>query len=275
MKNTETHYERNGPAGAPVVTFSHSLFANVSMWDPQLDAVRDYDVLRYDTRGHGGTPPTQGEYDFEMLADDACRLLDRLEIDATHFVGLSMGGMIGQALAIDHPDRILSLVLCDTRGHTPAERKPRRADRIELARREGVEPMVEGCITNWFSERFARENPDTMDRVRAMIRGTSVDGLIGCSYAINAQNHTPRLHEVRVPSLIIVGEDDPGTPVSESEAMHALIPDSELVVLPEARHLSNVERPEEFNEALVGFLSRHAANNRTPGQMRPGDKSSN
>ena len=252
-------FERCGPKGAPVVTFSHSLFADLSMWDPQMDAVGGYDVLRYDTRGHGGTPATAEAYDFEMLADDAVRLLDELGIARTHFVGLSMGGMIGQALAIHHPERVQSLVLCDTRGHTPEERKAGRAKRIAAARRDGIEPMVEGCIQGWFSERFASENAEMMDAVREMIRGTSVDGLIGCSHAINTQNHTPRLHEISVPTLIIVGEDDQGTPVSESEAMHACIPDSELVVLPEARHLSNMERPVEFNDALVAFLSRHTS----------------
>lgn len=258
MSDIDLSYDLSGPETGPQLTFSHSLFADRSMWDPQMEVLGDYRILRFDTRGHGGSASTPGEYDFEMLADDARRLLDRLEINKTHFVGLSMGGMIGQALAIYYPERIQSLVLCDTRGHTPEGRRAGRAERIATVQREGIEPTVERCITGWFSLRFAAENPGLMDQVRDMIRRTSVDGLIGCTHAIDIHNYSPRLHEIAAPTLIIVGEDDQGTPVSEAKAMHERIPGSELVVLPEARHLSNMERPREFNDALVSFLSRHA-----------------
>jgi len=249
------HYELTGPTDAPVITFSNSLLSNLSMWDPQMDALKDYRVLRYDQRGHGGTEGTEGEYDFDLLAEDAKELLLGLGIKRTHFVGLSMGGMTGQALTLNYPEMVASLTLCDTRSHTSVDRKPGRIKRIQTAETDGIEPMVEGCIKGWFSDGFNADNSELMDEVRSMVRGTSVPGLVGCTYALNSQNHTPRLHEIDCPTLIIVGEDDPSTPVSESKVMHERIDQSSLVVLPKARHLSNVEQAEIFNETLLGFLS--------------------
>jgi 3-oxoadipate enol-lactonase len=252
----EIHYELVGSESAPMVTFSHSLLTNLAMWDPQIAALDNYRVLRFDTLGHGQSEATPGAYDFELLADDAQSLLNRLGIQKTHFVGLSMGGMIGQELVLKYPERIASLVLCDTRGHSPPQRSKARTERIATARRHGIEPMVERALEGWFSDVFRQRNLEIMDVVRQMIRSTSVDGLIGCTHAIDVQDHTPRLHEISVPTLIIVGEDDRGTPVSESRDMHERISGSELVVLPTARHLSNMERSQEFNQALLTFLGK-------------------
>jgi 3-oxoadipate enol-lactonase len=252
----DMQYDLVGPPEAPVITFSNSLLSNLSMWDPQLDASKEYRVLRYDQRGHGGTEATSGEYDFDLLAEDIRALLVTLGISETHFVGLSMGGMTGQALTLNHPNMVQSLTLCDTRSHTSEDRKPGRMKRIQTANTDGIEPMVEGCIQGWFSDNFIAENADLMDDIRAMIRGTSVPGLIGCTYALNSQNHTPRLHEIDCPTLVIVGENDPSTPVSESKVLHERINDSSLVVLPNARHLSNIEQADLFNDALLPFIRR-------------------
>ncbi len=250
----ETHYELTGPKDAPVVTLSNSLMSNLSMWDRQMAALKGYRVLRYDTRGHGGSEAVAGAYSFGMLADDVCGLLDALEIETTHFVGLSMGGMTGQGLAIHHPDRLNSLALCDTRGHSPELRKGQRDARIQVIEEHGVEPLVESALERWFSDGFRAANPDIMDGIRAMIRSTSPEGVIGSSHALNAHNYTPRLHEISAPTVIIVGEDDQGTPVSESEAMHERIAGSTLHVLPVARHLSNIECADAFNTILIDFL---------------------
>ena len=255
INGISVHYGVSGPEGAPWVVLSNSLMTNFHMWDPQMEALQDYRVLRYDQRGHGGTEATDGEYTFELLAEDALALMDRVGAERAHWVGLSMGGMTGQAIALNHPDRIRSLALCDTRGHTPEGRKEKRLQRIAAVRREGVEPMVEGCIRGYFSQQFARANPELMDRMREMIRGTSPSGVIGCSHALSAHNYSPRLHEISVPTIIIVGEKDEGTPVSESREMLKRIPNARMVVLPEAKHISNMERDTEFNEALLGFLS--------------------
>ena len=254
INGISVHFEVSGPSDASWVVLSNSLMTNFHMWDPQMDALRGHRVLRYDQRGHGGTEGTEGEYTFELLAEDALALMDHVGADRVHWVGLSMGGMTGQALTLNHPDRIKSLALCDTRGHSPEGRKELRLQRIDVVRREGIEPMVEGCIRGYFSEGYADANGELMNRMREMVRGTSPLGVIGCSHALSAHNYSPRLPEISVPTIILVGENDESTPVRQSEEMLGRIPNARMVVLPEAKHLSNMERASEFNDSLLGFL---------------------
>jgi 3-oxoadipate enol-lactonase len=249
------NYELTGKAGAPVVALSHSLSSSLAMWDPQMEALEpDFQVLRYDTRGHGGTDAPQGPYALEQLAADALALLDTLNIDVVHWVGLSMGGMIAQCLALEHADRLLSLALCDTAPVTPDEAQPIWDERIRMAREKGMEALVDDTMGRWFTAPFLKENPPEVQRIRKQMSATPLNGYIGCSEAIRRLNYLDRLSEIRLPTLIIVGEEDPGTPVAASEAMHQRISDSRLVVLPSAAHMSNVEQAEAFNEHLLGFL---------------------
>jgi 3-oxoadipate enol-lactonase len=252
------NYTLEGPASAPVVTLSHSLATNLSMWDPQIPALTPrYRVLRCDTRGHGGTDAPRGAYSLEQLAEDARALLQALGIARTHFIGLSMGGFIGQILALKYPEMLQSLVLCDTTSRVPPEAKPVWDERIRVAQAQGMEPHVEPTIGRWFTGRFPERRPDMVDRVRAMIRATKPAGYIGCCHAIAALDLTDRLQAIAVPTLVIVGEEDPGTPVAASRAIHERIKGSELVILTSASHLSNMEQTEAFNRAVTTFLARH------------------
>jgi 3-oxoadipate enol-lactonase len=252
------NYQLEGSASAPVVTLSHSLATNLSMWDPQVPALTSrYRVLRYDTRGHGGTDAPEGPYSLEQLAEDVKALLLALGIARTHFIGLSMGGMIGQILGLQNPQILHSLVLCDTSSRVPPEAKPMWEERIKVARTQGMEPHVEPTIGRWFTLPFREKRPDVVDPVRVMIRATNPRGYIGCSQAIAALNLTDRLHAVSVPTLVVVGEDDPGTPVAASRTIHEKIKGSELVILKSASHLSNTEQAEAFNRAVTAFLAKH------------------
>jgi 3-oxoadipate enol-lactonase len=251
------NYQLEGPASAPVVTLSHSLATNLSMWDPQIPMLTSrYRVLRYDARGHGGTDAPEGPYSLEQLAEDARALLKALEIARTHFIGLSMGAMIGQILGLQCPQILQSLILCDTSSRVPPEAKPTWDERIRVARAQGMEPHVEPTISRWFTAPFREKRPDVVDPVRAMIRGTSPRGYIGCGQAIAALDLTDRLHAIGLPTLIIVGEDDPGTPVAASRTIHEKIKGSELVILKSASHLSNMEQPDAFNRAVTAFLAK-------------------
>lgn len=251
------NYRLEGPANASVVTLSHSLATNLSMWDPQVPALTSrYRVLGYDTRGHGGTDAPEGPYSLEQLAEDARALLQALGISRTHFIGLSMGGMIGQILGLEHPQLLQSLVLCDTSSRVPAEAKPMWDERIRVTRAQGMEPHVEPTIGRWFTAPFREKHPDVVSPVRAMIRATNPKGYIGCCQAIARLDLTDRLHAITVPTLIIVGEDDPGTPVAASRTIHDKIKGSELVILKSASHLSNIEQPEAFNRAATAFLAK-------------------
>jgi 3-oxoadipate enol-lactonase len=253
----DVNYTLDGPAGAPVVILSHSLATDLSMWEPQVKALAArYRVLAYDTRGHGGTDAPAGAYSLEQLAEDAWALLRALGIARTHFVGLSMGGMIGQTLALSSPGLFLSLSLCDTSSRVPAEAKPVWQERIKTAETQGMEPIVEPTLGRWFTAPFRERRPDVMDRVRAMIRATDPRGYAGCCHAISALDLTDRLSTIKVPTLIVVGEEDQGTPVAASRAIHAQITGSELQIIKSASHLSNLEQPEAFTAALTTFLAR-------------------
>jgi 3-oxoadipate enol-lactonase len=252
------NYQLDGPASGAAVTLSHSLATNLSMWDPQARALSSrYRVLRYDTRGHGETDAPAGPYALEQLAEDARALLRALGIARTHFIGLSMGGFIGQLLALTHPDMLQSLVLCDTTSRIPPEARPTWDERIRVAQTQGMEPHVEPTIGRWFTAPFREQRADVVNPVRAIIRGTPPQGYIGCCQAIAALELTDRLGGIRVPTLVIVGEDDPGTPVAASRTIHERIKGSELVILKSASHLSNLEQAEAFNRAITTFLARH------------------
>ncbi len=251
----DINYEIEGDG--PVVTFSHSLACNLSMWDEQVRALKGrYRVLRFDTRGHGQSGAPAGAYSLEQLSDDLKALLDGLGITATHFVGLSMGGMIGQVFALKHPAMVQSLVLCDTTSRYPAAAAPIWDDRIKAVGAKGMEPMVAPTLERWFTAPFRARRRDLMERVGTMIRSTPAPGYIGCCHAIPKINVTERLRDVRCPALVIVGEEDPGTPVEMARDIHAALPAAELAILSRASHLSNLEQPEEFNRVLGGFLDK-------------------
>ena len=251
----EMNYELSGAKGAPVVMLSHSLGSSLSMWVPQVGVLEtDYQVLRYDTRGHGATDASPGPYTLDQLGDDAISLLDTLGIEEVHWVGLSMGGMIGQCVVLKEPTRLRSLALCDTSALLPKEAQPLWQERIDRAREKGMEALVQETMERWFTPSYLSRNLPGARLIREHFLATPVTGYIGCSEAIRGLNYLGRLSEIRMPTLIIVGEEDPGTPVASAKAMHARIKGSRLVVLPSAAHLSNVEQSEAFNAALTAFL---------------------
>jgi len=250
------HYELSGGKDLPVVMLSHSLACSLVMWEPQMDLLRPrFRVLRYDTRGHGGTDAPEGAYTLEGLAEDALSLLDALDIASVHFVGLSMGGMIGQCLALNHAHRLQSLTLCDTAARIPEEAQPVWDERIAAAEKDGMQALAPQTLERWFTPAYREQNPLPVERIRRQILATPVAGFIGCSEAIRRLDYLERLPRIALPTLIIVGKDDPGTPVEASEAMHARIKESSLVVLPDAAHLSNIEQAARFNAALIDFLA--------------------
>ena len=249
-------YSDEGPQDAPAVVMSHSLSAELAMWDPQADVLKsDFRVIRYDTRGHGGTDAPVGPYTLEMLADDAVGLLDALSLDKVHWVGLSMGGMIGQTLGLCAPERLLSLTLADTSAGYPAAASSMWADRIKAARESGMASGVEGTMERWFSPGFMASGAPILDDVRRMIANTPVEGFCGCGAAISKLAVEPRLGEINLPTLVICGEDDQATPLSMAETIRDGIPGAELVVLPVARHLANLEDLGGFNVAMMRFLN--------------------
>jgi 3-oxoadipate enol-lactonase len=251
----QMNYELSGKKEAPFALLSHSLGSSLLMWNPQRKVLESYfQVLRYDIRGHGKTEAPPGAYTLELLGEDAVALLDVLEIEKVHWIGLSMGGMIGQSVSLNYPRRLKSLALCDTAAAIAPEAQPLWQERIDAVREKGVASQLEPTMERWFTSSFLKLNPYMLEVIRNEFLATPAQGYLGCIYAIRKLNYLDRLSEIKIPTLIMVGEDDPGTPVSASEAMHQVIPNSKLVIIKSARHLSNVEQPEVFNTNLITFL---------------------
>ncbi len=207
------NYEISGRDDGPVVMLSHSLACSTVMWAPQLPALEaGYRVVNYDTRGHGASGAPAGAYSFDQLGDDAVALMDALGLDAVHWVGLSMGGMIGQNMALRRPERVRSLVLCDTSSRIPAEAAQAGEERIGIVRREGMQGVLNSTLERWFTGPFLAAAEDRVAPIRETILATPVEGFIGCCQAIRALDYTDRLGEIEKPTLIIVGEQDQGTP---------------------------------------------------------------
>jgi 3-oxoadipate enol-lactonase len=245
----------SGNTSGPVVLLSHSLATSLDLWSPQLAALEpQFRILRYDTRGHGASDAPQGAYTLAQLAEDAVAIMDVLDIEAAHWVGISMGGMIGQAVALNHAARLRSLVLCDTAAVVPPEAQTLWQQRIEKARGEGMAALADETLERWFTPPYLAKAPPDVRRIRDMILSTPVPGFIGCSEAIRRLDFLDRLGDIRLPTLIMVGEQDPGTPVANSEAIHSRIKESHLEIIPSAAHLCNVEQTEAFNQKLLGFL---------------------
>jgi 3-oxoadipate enol-lactonase len=229
--------------------------SDYSMWDPTVPALADrYRVLRYDTRGHGRSGTTPGPYSISQLADDAVGLLDALEIGKVHFVGLSMGGAIGQQLGARYPHRVHSLALCDTASELP----PRSMweERIAVARSQGIPGLADTTIKRWFTAPFIGRDPDAVAKVRKMVLDTGADGYVACASALRDMAQTTMLLKVKAPTLILVGRADPACTVDQAIVLHRMIDGSELVVLEDAAHLSNIEQPEAFNGAVRAFIDR-------------------
>jgi 3-oxoadipate enol-lactonase len=246
-----------GDNGRPWLVFSHSLACSIAMWDPQLDVFSDrYRVLAFDTRGHGESEAPAGAYTLDQLADDLYGVLSALKISSAHFVGLSMGGMIGQVFALKYPGIFKSLAIADSTSRWPLETAALFADRAKSAQVNGMEPLVKATLERWFTAPYRQSHAAEVEKIGALIRATPVAGYAGCSDAIPRIDTTARLKDIDCPILVIVGRDDPGTPLAMSQTIHANAPGSTLVVLDNAAHISNIEQAENFNRALEGFLER-------------------
>lgn len=247
------HVRLDGPETAPILMLSNSLSSNLSMWDAQIEAfTKRYRVLRYDQRGHGGTDVPDKPVTFARLADDAVAILDALDIAKVHFCGLSMGGMTGMTLLTRHPKRVDRAVL----ANTAAKMGPPDVwnARIRAVREGGLEAVVDATLGRWLTEDFRAREPSRTAAVREMILSTPVAGYQALCSAIRDMDQREAIRAIRHPTLVIIGAHDPATTPQAGEIVHAAIRGSRAVTL-EAAHLSNIEAPEAFAEAVMGFLA--------------------
>ena len=250
-------YDETGPADAPAVVFSNSLGATLEMWDAQARALAGrYRVLRYDTRGHGRSVATAGPVTIERLAADLAGLLAALGVARAHVVGLSLGGMTAQALALHHPERVESIVLMATAPHLPpADGWDQRAQTVET---KGLGAIVDAVMARWFTPAMAHDDPATLAHLRARFLACDPGGYAACCRAIRDMDLRPLLGRIAVPTLVVAGADDPVTTVDMAKDLARAIPGAAMEVVLASAHLFVAERPDETNALLGAFLDERS-----------------
>jgi 3-oxoadipate enol-lactonase len=247
------HYVLEGQSGSPVLVFSNSLGANYSMWDPQAHEFRKkLGVLRYDTRGHGQSPPTPGPYSIELLGKDVIAMLDALDLDRVHFCGLSMGGMIGMWLGVNASERLSRLVLCNTAAKIGTSEFWNA--RIDAVQKNGMKSVASAVVERWFSPAFRQKSPATISSTLKMLEEANRDGYAASCAAVRDFDFREQLRKIHMPALVIAGTHDPATPPADGRFLADQIQGARYAELNTA-HLSNIEDHDQFNREIAAFLN--------------------
>jgi 3-oxoadipate enol-lactonase len=243
-----------GPENAPVLMLSNSLGTNLSMWDAQAPAfAKHFRLVRFDRRGHGKSSVPKGPYTMEMLGRDALAVMDGLGLKTINWCGLSMGGMEGQWLGANAPERIEKLILSNTSCHFPD--KTSWDDRIRVVREKGLGALVAPNMERWFTKEFRERTPDKLEWMSKMFLATQPEGFIGCGLAVREMDHRALLPKIKAPTLVIIGRRDPATTPEMGEYLRSNIPGATAAML-DAAHISNVEQPQAYTDAVLGFLKK-------------------
>jgi len=253
MSPVAVHHVITGPDDAPVVVLHGSLGSSLVMWEPQVAPLAErFRVVRYDLRGHGGSPAPPGPYTLADLAADATALLDHLDVDRAHHVGLSLGGMVAMQLAATAPASVDRLVLCCTAAHLPPAR--RWHDRAATVRGEGVGAVADAVVDRWLTAGLAADDPGLVERLLAMVLRTSAEGYAGCCEAIATMDLRDDLTLITARTLLVVGDEDPATPREHADVIAAGVAGARVVTVGPAAHLANVEQPDAVTSHIIAHL---------------------
>ncbi|KGT46430.1 3-oxoadipate enol-lactonase [Acinetobacter sp. HR7] len=251
--DAQINYQTFGDASKPALVFSNSLGTKYSMWQPQIEHFQqDYYVICYDTRGHGASSAPQGPYSLEQLGQDVVNLLDHLNIAKAAFCGISMGGLTGQWLAIHKPERFSEVIVCNTAAKIGQEQAWQ--DRAALVREQGLAPIAATAASRWFTDPFIQSNPAVVAELSNDLGAGSPEGYANCCEALAKADVREQLSSIQIPVLIIAGQQDPVTTVTDGQFMQQRIANSQLFEI-NASHISNIEQPEAFNQAVQTFLA--------------------
>jgi 3-oxoadipate enol-lactonase len=250
----DVNYREDGAPGAPVLVLSHALGLSMAMWDPQVTPLsRLFRVVRYDHRGHGGSPVPAGRYRIEDLGRDVLRLLDRLALERVAFCGLSLGGMVGLWLAANAPERVDRLVVCCAAARMP--RPNDYAERAKLVRAQGMDAIADRVIGRWFTPAFLTRRPDAVAGIKALLLATPPEGYAATCEALAAMDLLDDLPRIVASTRVIAAAEDQSTPPEQSQEIARRIPGAELVVIPDAAHLANVEQPEAITDQILDHVT--------------------
>jgi 3-oxoadipate enol-lactonase len=248
----DVHHFLEGPEDASVLVLSNSLGTTPAIWDDQAIALRErFRLLRYDHRGHGGSPVPPGPYTVEDLGRDVIALLDRLGVERFSFCGLSLGGMVGMWLAGEAPDRVERLVLCCTSARFAPDAYDSRARTVRAC---GIGAVANAVLERWFTPAFRTSCPDVVEWARRMLLDAPAEGYAGCCEAVRDADLGDRLGAIRAPALVIAGADDPAATPDQAEFIRDSITDAGIEVIPDAAHLANVEQPEAVTQTILDHL---------------------
>lgn len=244
-----------GPVEAPALVLSHSLGTTLALWDAQAERLaRDFRVVRYDTRGHGGSAVTPGPYTFDLLGADVVAILDALRIDRAHFCGISMGGLAGLWLGVHVPQRLLSLAVCNSAARIgPADGWLERAALVRAQGQAAMAALAASSPGRWFTPDFCAAQPAVVQRAQGWIAASPPEGYAACCEALAQADLRAEIGRIGVRTLIVAGSADPVTTVDDARAMQAAIANARLAELP-ASHLSNLEAPDAFASTLAAHL---------------------
>jgi len=249
----DLHYRVDGPSSAPVLVLSHALGLSMAMWDRQVAPLsREFRVVRYDHRGHGGSPVPERPYRIEDLGRDLLHMLDRLALERVSFCGLSLGGMVGLWLGANAPERVDRLVVCCTAARMP--RPEDYAERAKVVRAKGMAAIADTVIGRWFTPAFQARQPDVVAGIKALLLATPVEGYAATCEALAAMDLRDDLPRIAASTLVIAGAEDKATPPEHAEEIAGRIPAAELVVIPETAHLANIEQPEAVTTRVLSHL---------------------
>lgn len=257
VNGAELFVSQDGPVGAPWVVLLNSMAADTSMWAPQVEALRvRYRVMCLDWRGHGRSRNEPGPYTLDMLAEDVTGAMSALGVVRPHMVGTSLGGMIGMILAIRQRVPLASLTVCSALPRIAPAMAKWWSDVAARVRREGVElAAVEATISRWFTPVYAEAHPQVVQQTRRMIAATTTDAYVGCIAAFRDLNLDDDLARIAVPTMFLVGENDPASTPEIMRHMHQRVPNSRFEVVRNAAHLPSLERPEAVTRALQDFIA--------------------
>ena len=252
------HYTLSGNAGGQLLVMSNSLGSSLRMWDKVLPGFEaHYRVLRYDTRGHGASSIPAPPYSLDQLGQDVLFLLDQLGAARAHFCGLSLGGMVGQWLAINVPKRFGRMILANTAARIGTPRLWQ--ERIATVQESGMSPLADVTLTRWFTPEYCEHHPNEMTFIRQMIASTNPHGYAACCGVLRDSDLSDAIASSSTPCLVIAGKHDPATPPADGHALAAALRRAEYLEL-EASHLSAWEQAEAFAQASLSFLSGGVAN---------------
>ncbi len=247
------HYQLDGRADAPVIVLSNSLGTTLSMWEGQLEALQaHFRVLRYDTHGHGRTTK-QGKVTLAQLGEDVLSVMAQAGVEKAHFCGISMGGITGLWLARFAPEHFYSITVANSAAKIGEQAN--WLSRARTVRQEGMGVVAAGSADRWFTQAFRQHHPAEVESLVHQLATSNAEGYAECCEALAAADLRAEVADIRLPLLLIAGEDDPVTTVADSEFLRDQVPGASIVTLP-ASHLSNIEQPTLFNAALLGFLQK-------------------